>query len=82
MDRAGQVLVQGLPSDVPRTYAALAEQGDVPLATLHHRDVMKNITRVRYGGNFQTSRTLRHQQNVQCQLHNSAALGISKGVHT
>ena len=38
MDRASQVLAQGLPPDVPRTYAALAEQGDVPLSTLHHRD--------------------------------------------
>lgn len=24
--------------DVPRTYATLAERGDVPLSTLHHRD--------------------------------------------
>jgi len=37
MDRASQVLARGLPPDVPRTYAALAEQGDVPLSTLHHR---------------------------------------------
>ncbi len=35
MDRASQVLAQGLPPHVPRTYAALAEQGDVPLSTLH-----------------------------------------------
>ena len=32
------MLAQGLPLDVPRTYAALAEQGDVPLSTLHHRN--------------------------------------------
>jgi len=32
------VLAQGLPLDVPWTYAALAERGDVPLSTLHHRD--------------------------------------------
>ena len=38
MDRASQVLAQGLPPDIPRTYAALAERGDVPLSTLHHRD--------------------------------------------
>jgi hypothetical protein len=37
MDRASQVLAQGLPPDMPRTYAALAEQGDIPLSTLHHR---------------------------------------------
>lgn len=37
MDRARQVLVQGVSPDVPRTYAALAERGDVPLTTLHHR---------------------------------------------
>ena len=37
MDRASQVLVKGLPSDMPRTYTALAEKGDVPLSTLHHR---------------------------------------------
>ena len=29
IDRASQVLAQGLHLDVPRTYAALAEQGDV-----------------------------------------------------
>lgn len=38
MDRASQVLAQGLPPDVPRTYAALSERGDVPISTLHHRD--------------------------------------------
>lgn len=76
------MLVQGLPPDVPRTYAALAEQGDVPRATLHHRAITKSITRDSYGGNFPTSRTLKHQRNLQCQLHNSAALGIPKGVHT
>ncbi|KAF2193137.1 hypothetical protein K469DRAFT_552391 [Zopfia rhizophila CBS 207.26] len=38
MDRASQVLAQGLPPDVPKTYTALAERGDVPLSTLHHRD--------------------------------------------
>ena len=38
MDRASQVLAQGLPVDVPRTYATLAERGDVPLSTLYHRD--------------------------------------------
>jgi hypothetical protein len=37
MERASQVLAHGLPPDVPRTYAALAERGDVPLSTLHHR---------------------------------------------
>ena len=37
MDRASQVLIQGLSPDVPKTYAALAEQGDVPLTTLSHR---------------------------------------------
>jgi hypothetical protein len=37
MDRASQVLAQGLPPDVRRTYAALAERGNIPLSTLHHR---------------------------------------------
>jgi hypothetical protein len=37
MDRASQVLAQDLPLDVRRTYAALAEHGDVALSTLHHR---------------------------------------------
>ena len=37
MDQASQVLAQGLPLDVPRTYAILAERGEVPLSTLHHR---------------------------------------------
>ena len=37
MDRASQVLAQGLSPEVCRTYAALAERGNVPLSTLHHR---------------------------------------------
>jgi hypothetical protein len=37
MDRASQVLAQGLPPDVPRTWAALSEWGDVPLTTLYYR---------------------------------------------
>jgi hypothetical protein len=37
MDRASQVLAQGLPPDVPRTWAALSERGDVPLHTLYYR---------------------------------------------
>jgi hypothetical protein len=38
MDRASQALVQGLPSDVRRTYSALAEHGDVPRSTVWYRD--------------------------------------------
>jgi hypothetical protein len=38
MDRASQVLADGLPPGVRRTYTALAERGDVPLSTIHHRD--------------------------------------------
>jgi hypothetical protein len=37
MDRASQVLAQGLAPGVPRTYAALAEHGEVALSTLPHR---------------------------------------------
>jgi hypothetical protein len=37
MDKASQALAQGLPSDLPRTYAALADHSDVPLSTLYHR---------------------------------------------
>lgn len=37
MDKASQVLAQGLPPDVPTSYRALANHGDVPLSTLHHR---------------------------------------------
>ena len=37
MDRGSQVLAQGLPPDVPRTWAALLERGDVPLYTLYYR---------------------------------------------
>jgi hypothetical protein len=37
MDPASQALAQGLCSDVRRTYAALSEQSNVPLSTLHHR---------------------------------------------
>jgi hypothetical protein len=37
MDRASQVLAQALPAHIPRTYAALADWGDVPLTTIYHR---------------------------------------------
>ncbi|KAF2736999.1 hypothetical protein EJ04DRAFT_414878, partial [Polyplosphaeria fusca] len=37
MDRASQVLAQGLPPDVSQTWAALAEHGNVPLHTLYYR---------------------------------------------
>lgn len=43
MDRASQVLAQA-SLDVPRTYATLAERGDVPLSTLHHRDKGRRST--------------------------------------
>lgn len=38
MDRASQVLAQALPTNIPRTYAALSELGKVAISTLHHRD--------------------------------------------
>jgi hypothetical protein len=37
MDRASRVLAQALPAHLPRTYAALADWGDVPLTTIYHR---------------------------------------------
>jgi hypothetical protein len=37
MDRASQVLAQGVPPGVPKSYRALADHGDVPRSTLHHR---------------------------------------------
>ncbi|KFA82005.1 hypothetical protein S40288_08005 [Stachybotrys chartarum IBT 40288] len=37
MDRASQVLAQGVPPGVPRSYRALADHGNVPHSTLHHR---------------------------------------------
>jgi hypothetical protein len=37
MDRASQVLAQGVPVDVPKSYRALANHGEVPHSTLHHR---------------------------------------------
>jgi hypothetical protein len=37
MDRASQVLAQALPVEVPMTYAALSDWGDVPLTTIYHR---------------------------------------------
>ena len=36
MDRASQVLAQGVPPGVPRSYRALADHGNVPHSTLHH----------------------------------------------
>jgi hypothetical protein len=37
MDRASQVLAQGVPPGVPESYRALADYGNVPRSTLHHR---------------------------------------------
>src|SRR4051812_29218569 len=37
MDRASQVLAEGVPEGIPNTYSALAAHGEVPLSTLHHR---------------------------------------------
>jgi len=37
MDKASQVLAQGVPPGVPRSYRALADHGNVPHSTLHHR---------------------------------------------
>jgi hypothetical protein len=37
MDRASQVLAQGVPPGVPRLYRALADYGNIPRSTLHHR---------------------------------------------
>jgi len=37
MDRASQVLAQGVPPGVPKSYRALADHGSVSHSTLHHR---------------------------------------------
>lgn len=37
MDRASQVLAQGVPPGVPRSYRALVDHGNVPRSTLHYR---------------------------------------------
>lgn len=36
MDRASQVLAQGIAPSVPESYCALADYGNVPHSTLHH----------------------------------------------
>ena len=38
MDRASQVLAQGMPPGVPKSYRTLADYGQVPRSTLHYRD--------------------------------------------
>ena len=37
MDRVSQVLAQGVPPGVPKSYHALADHGGVPCTTVHHR---------------------------------------------
>jgi hypothetical protein len=37
MDRASQVLAQGVPPGVPNSYRALADHGNVPRSTLYYR---------------------------------------------
>ncbi|KAK3614925.1 hypothetical protein LTR22_027623, partial [Elasticomyces elasticus] len=36
MDKASQILAQGNPDGVPKSYRAFADHGGVPRATLHH----------------------------------------------
>jgi Zn-dependent peptidase ImmA (M78 family) len=36
-DRASQVLAQGVPPGVPKSYRALADHGGVPRSTLYYR---------------------------------------------
>ena len=36
MDRASQVLMQGVPPSVPNLYCALADYSNVPCSTLYH----------------------------------------------
>lgn len=39
MDRASQVLAQGVPAGVPKSYRALADHhGNISYSTLYHRD--------------------------------------------
>lgn len=37
MDKASQVLAEGLPEGMPHTFTALAAHGNVAVSTLHHR---------------------------------------------
>jgi len=37
IDGVSQVLAQGVPPGVPKSYRALADHGNVPRSTLHHR---------------------------------------------
>jgi hypothetical protein len=37
MDKASQVLAQGVPPGVPKSFRTLADHGDVPRTTLQHR---------------------------------------------
>lgn len=37
MDKASQVLAQGVPAGMPKSFRALADHSDVPRITLQHR---------------------------------------------
>ena len=43
MDRASQVLAQGVPPGVPESYHALADHGKVPCTTVHHRALGRRL---------------------------------------
>ena len=47
MDRASEVLVQGLPLDISKIWAALSKQGDTPLTTLYYRVYRRPSVRLR-----------------------------------
>jgi hypothetical protein len=43
MGRASQVLAQGVPPGVPKSYHALADHGGVPCTTVHHRALGRRL---------------------------------------
>jgi hypothetical protein len=43
MDKASQVLAQGVPAGMPKSFRALADHGDVPCTTLQPRTCKRSM---------------------------------------
>jgi hypothetical protein len=73
MDRASQVLAQGVPPGMPRSYRALADHGNVPHSTLHHRargrPSMEEKARFCVLGSVASYRRARHRRGRYCARH-------------
>ena len=81
MDRASQVLAQGVPHGVPNSYRALADHGNVPRSTLHHRARGRHSIEAKAQGQ-QYLEPYEEDVVVKCLLRTKTALSEGFGCKT